>query len=170
MASFEFLAIILTGLGLIVSLVYYANVLSNQNKIQKTQILQKAFESLSTKDTNLDWWKVEYLEWEDYDDFRAKYGPEVDIETWAMINKVWNEMNGIGYLVHQGVMNIESVYDYGGGRPTWMYRKYKPIIEEQRLKNSYRFVWWDYLYEEMRKLSDERGDSFFGIKLEEDNP
>jgi hypothetical protein len=30
--------------------------------------------------------------------------------------------------------------------------------------------WWEYLYDEMRKLSDKRGDSFFGIKLEEENP
>ncbi len=33
-----------------------------------------------------------------------------------------------------------------------------------------RVEWWEYLYDEMRKLSDKRGDTFFGIKLEEDNP
>jgi hypothetical protein len=166
MASFEFLAIILTGLGLIISLLYYAIVISNQNKVMKTQILQRSLESLSTRDTNLDWWTVQYLEWEDYDDFRAKYGPEVDMETWSIINTVWNEMNGIGYLVYKGIIDIESVYDYGGGRPTHMYRKFKPYFDESQRRNGFnRFMWWEYLYSEMRKISDKRGDTFFGIKL-----
>ncbi len=83
-------------------------------------------------------------------------------------HKVWNEMNGIGYLVYKGIIDVESVYDYGGGRPTYMYRKYKQIFEEtQRLNDSNRFVWWGYLYDEMRKISDKRGDSFFGINQQE---
>jgi hypothetical protein len=87
-----------------------------------------------------------------------------------MIQTVFNEMNGIGYLVYRGVIDIESVYDYGGGRPTWMYRKYKPIFEELVRRSGHnRFVWWDYLYDEMRKLSDKKGDTFFGLKLEENN-
>ena len=168
MASFEFLAIILTGIGLTVSLVYYTSVLSNQNKVMKTQILQKSFELLIAKDTNLDWWKVHYLEWENYDDLRARYGPTVDIETWSMINKVWNEMNGIGYLVYKGVIDVESVYDYGGGRPIGTYRKYKPYFDESSRRHGYnRMKWLEYLYDEMRKLSEERGDNFWGNNLEE---
>ena len=164
----KYLPLVLTGLGLIVSMLYYAMVLGNQNKMMKTQILQRSLESLSTTETNINWWKVEYLQWDDYDDYMAKYGPETDIETYAMIQTVFNEMNGIGYLVYRGVIDIESVYDYGGGRPTWMYRKYKPIFEELVRRSGHnRFVWWDYLYEEMRKLSDKKGDTFFGIKLEE---
>jgi len=38
MASFEFIALILTGLGLTASIVYYANVLSNANKTQQLQL------------------------------------------------------------------------------------------------------------------------------------
>jgi len=167
----EYLPLVLTGLGLIISFLYYTIVLSNQNKVMKTQILQRSLQSLSTIDTNLNWWTVYYLKWEDYDDFIEKYGPETDIETYAMIQTVWNEMNGIGYLVYRGVIDLESVYDYGGGRPTAMYRKYKPIFEERaRRRGRNRFVWWDYLYDEMRKLSDKKGDNFFGIKPEEDKP
>lgn len=167
----EYIPLVLTGIGIIVSILYYTIVLSNQNKVMKTQTLQRSLQSLSTTETNVNWWKVEYLKWDDYEDFRAKYGPEKDIETYAMIQTVFNEMNGIGYLVYRGVIDIESVYDYGGGRPTWMYRKYKPIFEENARRSGHnRFVWWDYLYDEMRKLSDKKGDTFFGIKLEEEKP
>jgi len=168
MASFEFLAIILTGLGLIVSLLYYAIVISNQNKVMKTQILQRSLESLSTRETNIDWWTVYGLEWEDYDDFITKYGPVADTELYARINTVWNEMNGIAYLVYKGIIDIESVYDYGGGRPVALYRKYEPIFDElERRRGWNRFEWLEYLYDEMRKHSDKKGDTFFGIKLRE---
>ena len=38
MASFEFLAVILTGLGLTVSILYYTTVLQNANKTQQSQL------------------------------------------------------------------------------------------------------------------------------------
>ena len=38
MASFEFLAIILTGLGLIVSILYYSSILNNANKTRELQL------------------------------------------------------------------------------------------------------------------------------------
>ncbi len=164
----ETIGFILTGLGLTASIVYYANTLQNANKTRQTQVLQRSLEHLSNRDTNLDWWTVFELEWKDYDDLRAKYGPSSDMETWAMINTVWNEMNGIGYLVKRGVIDIESVYDFGGGRPSYMYRKYKPVFDEMRKRGNWnRFEAWDYLYGEMRRLSDERGDTFLGIKSRE---
>jgi hypothetical protein len=128
MASFKFLAVILTGLGLTVSILYYTNVLRNQNKVLKTQVLLRSLESLSKRETNIDWWTVQHLEWTDPEDFNEKYNPKKDTELYARINTVWNEMNGIGYLVYKGIINLEDVYDFGGGRPTWMYKKYKPIF------------------------------------------
>ena len=74
-------------------------------------------------------------------------------------------MNGIGYLVYKGVIDVESVYDYGGGRPIGTYRKFKSSFEESKTRRGYdRMKWLKYLYDEMRKLSEKRGDNFLGLK------
>ena len=59
MVSFEFLAVILTGLGLTASIVYYASILRNANKTQEIQ--------LETRQAQL------YMEF--YRDFKKKEFP-----------------------------------------------------------------------------------------------
>jgi len=50
MAWPEFLAIILTGLGLTASITYYAMVLRNANKTRQTQLFMNLFTQLRSKD------------------------------------------------------------------------------------------------------------------------
>ena len=57
----EFLAIVLTGLGLTVSILYYTSVLQNAIKTRELQI--EGIELLK-------------MTWTDYDDFENKYGSD----------------------------------------------------------------------------------------------
>ena len=50
MASFEFLAIILTGLGLTASISYYAMVLRNQNKTRQAQLFMQIYSVFASDD------------------------------------------------------------------------------------------------------------------------
>ena len=52
MASLEFVALILTGLGLTASIVYYANILNNANKTRELQ-LKSQEQTLETRQTNI---------------------------------------------------------------------------------------------------------------------
>ena len=52
MASFEFLAIIFTGLGLIVSILYYTSILQNANKTRELQ-LQAQEQATETRQAQL---------------------------------------------------------------------------------------------------------------------
>jgi len=61
MASFEFLAIILTGLGLTVSILYYTFTLQNANKTQKlqletrqTQVFMDLYKTMASKEFMMD--------------------------------------------------------------------------------------------------------------------
>lgn len=73
MASFEFLAIILTGLGLIISLVYYENVLRNQNITRQAQLYMQLFLSITSEEFMKR--SIDLLVWDfrDYDEFKEKY-------------------------------------------------------------------------------------------------
>ncbi len=101
MASFEFLAIILTGLGLSASLVYYAFVISNQNKTRRLQMIQHIWEWISSEEGYLRLAELMQMQWIDYEDFNKKYGVSSNPENYAMRWAVWNKMNGLGYMVKE---------------------------------------------------------------------
>ena len=48
---FEYLPLVLTGLGLTASIVYYANVLANANKNRELQIFMDVFNSIKTRES-----------------------------------------------------------------------------------------------------------------------
>ena len=54
MASFEFLAIILTGLGLTVSILYYTTVLQNANKTQQMALETRQAQLFSSLQNKID--------------------------------------------------------------------------------------------------------------------
>jgi len=68
MTSFEFLAIILTGLGLTASIVYYANVLSNANKTRKAQLFLSIYTITLQEEMNKKWYDAMEMSLKDFPD------------------------------------------------------------------------------------------------------
>ena len=74
---------------------------------------------------------------------------------------VWNKMHGLGYMVKEGVIDVETVYDHSGERIIRMWNRFKPIILVIReMGGSYALKWWEYLVNELEKVSEQRGDDF----------
>jgi hypothetical protein len=167
MASFEFLAIILTGLSLSASLVYYAFVISNQNKTRRLQMIQNIWVWISSEEGYLRLAELMQMQWIDYDDFNHKYGVSSNPENYAMRWAVWNKMNGLGYLVKEGAIDVETVYDHSGGRIIWLWIKFEAVIMIIRKHSaSYTLKWWEYLVEELNKVAKNRGDELSVIPQE----
>jgi hypothetical protein len=167
MASFEFLAIIFTGLGLSASLIYYAFVISNQNKTRRLQIIQHIWEWISSEEGYLRLAELMQMQWSDYKDFNRKYGVSSNPENYAIRWSVWNKMNGLGYMVKEGAIDVETVYDHSGGRIIWLWIKFEPIIMIIRKHSaSYTLKWWEYLVDELGKVAKDRGDELTVIPQE----
>ena len=139
MASFEFLAVILTGLGLTASIVYYANILNNANKTQQLaletrqtqlfmQILFHDRDKFARNYSKLIW---EY-QWNDFDDFWEKYGPETNMDEWEHIFSSWGYFQNVGILVQDGLVPIDFVEKGIGSFVINSWEKYEPIIVEAR--------------------------------------
>ena len=99
MASFEFLAIILTGIGLTVSMVYYASVLANQNKTRQAQLfmnLQQRFDNPQLMGALI---KSRDYEGLSFEEWYEKYGPNGDREGYTDWVCLQNAIQGIGILV-----------------------------------------------------------------------
>ena len=70
----EFLPLVLTGLGLTASIVYYASVLRNQNKTRQTQLFLQFYNRLTDKQFFEEYKNLLNQEWDDFDDNLEKYG------------------------------------------------------------------------------------------------
>jgi hypothetical protein len=164
MASFEFLAIILTGLGLTASISYYAMVLRNQNKTQLMQIETRRANILMN--LHSEWGKNEYqkaswtvmgLTFEDYDDFVNKYGPTTEYsEVNQEIFKVGWFFNGLGSLLHKGFASLDLVDELFGYMVIWLWEIMRPIIVESRTRYNQpeSLEWFEYLYNEIQTFRE----------------
>ena len=162
----DVIALVLTGVGIIISVLYYTSVLQNTQKLQKYQMSQGFIEILG--DDGVDLWYILYnLEWEDYDDFMDRYSWNNNPEMWSKISRYWQLCDQYGHQLKLGIIDLETFYDAGTGGFAVMWYKYEPIIKEMRKRNKRTPVehrWWEYLVKEMAKESDRRGDNFFGLK------
>ncbi|MES0325300.1 MAG: hypothetical protein ABUK18_05405 [Candidatus Bathyarchaeia archaeon] len=160
MASYEFPAIILTGLGLSASILYYSMTIQNQSKTQKLQIIKEIWDWISDEEGYKKFIILMQMTWTDYEDFQHKYGSLTNPEAYAQRFSVWSKMNGLGYMVKEGAIDIESVYDHSAGRIMWMWDKFGSIIIRDReiLSAGYLFKWWEYLAGEIRKEADKRAE------------
>jgi len=140
MASFEFLAVIVSVIGLAVSITYYAIVLNNANKTQQmqletrqTQLFMNLYQIITTVDFNKNYQEMLGAEWTDYEDYLEKYGPIKNPEAAAKRFSTWQVYNGIGFLVMENHVGIEKVeLLFGGSGPVMLWKKWEPIILDLR--------------------------------------
>jgi len=173
MASFEFLAIILTGLGLAASIVYYASILNNANKTRELQ-LKAQEQATETRQTQLfmniynnhisesnfralmemiwEW------EWDSFDDFIEKYSIPNNKDAHVQWGRYFASLEGLGILLKKGLIDPELVYDSHYLSVINLWEKFQPVIEEWRVRLNAPQLYEDpeYLYNEMVRMRTEK--------------
>ena len=156
----EYLPLVLTGIGIIISILYYASVLRNANRTQQmhletrqaqlyTQIVRELFsEEYMKKSIHL-----LKMEWDDYDDFERKYGSDTNEDSYAERYSVWYFMNNIGFLLHENLINVETANALVSQFALWDWAKFKDVIYTQRevYKIPDFLEWFEYLANELTK-------------------
>jgi len=111
MASLEVVALVLTGLSITASIIYYANVLSNANKTQRmqletrqAQLFMGLYETYRSPEFRKQWTDILNQEYTGFNDFWEKYGLENNPEAWANWQSVASFFHGIGVLVKKGLI------------------------------------------------------------------
>ena len=132
MASLEFLAIILTGLGLTVSILYYSTVLQNANRTRQTQLFMNLFTQIRSKEFVRDTRDLSSWTWENFEDFRSKYGSRADKEANTLFHSTANFFDGIGVLVDHNEINPKLVEELMSSWVLWFWEKFGDVIKEYR--------------------------------------
>ena len=160
MVDLDTLSIVLTGMGLIIALTYYALTIRNQNRNRQAQLFMNLAKNISSRETLSDVIDLLDMQWEDPADFYRKYDSSVDKENFVKRFYYWNLMDKVGILLKKGLIDKELVYYLlGGYSTTWTWQKFKPIIIHQREYQNFKElgIGWEYLAKEMMKMREERG-------------
>ena len=167
----ETLALALTGLGLTASIIYYSNILNNANKTRElqlktqeqaaetrqTQLFMKIYERFESKEFVQLAYTLMKLEWSSPEDYYEKYGPDTNPEMSSSIHSVTAYFEGIGLLVHRGLIDISLIDDLMSDGVIVLWEKIGDVTKYRReqTKRPHIWEWTEYLYNEMIKRNPE---------------
>ena len=152
MVDISTISIAVASAGLLVAAIYYVLQIRHQTKMRQMDLLMRIYLTWGSEDMKKALQDVFALEFEDYDDFIKKYG--LSSRAWVDVDKVGWFMNGLGFLVHEGFVNIKLVlglFHAQGWIMLW--EKLKPVVEGVRKTFGFpeSYAWFEYLYNEVKK-------------------
>jgi hypothetical protein len=174
MVSIEIIALVLTGLSITVSILYYSSVLRNSNKTQQmqletrqAQLFMNVYSTFTSYEFKKQWNTVMHVwQWDDETEFNSKYGYENPIE-FTKIDVVATFFEGIGVLVKRGLVDISFVDDLMSAHIVTSWEKFKPMIENwrERDNNPQLSEWWEYLYNEVKPIMEDQHPEIVGKRI-----
>ena len=176
MVTIETLSIVFTGISISLAAFYYINTLRNTRKNQELQLetrqsnmFMELYETYRSPEFRMQHSTIIQQQWEDYDDFMEKYGPETNPEAWANWMSVGSFFNGIGVLLKKGLVDIALVEELLVMTTFVSWIRIGPIVREWRARpreysakarsSKYSlFHGFEYLYNELKKRDQEYKD------------
>lgn len=149
----ETLPLVLTGIGLTASIVYYANILRNSNKTRQANILMNMYTYQGSNEFQD---AVQVLSYAtegmqiplDPEEFIQRNGPPNPLnDVWKSIFKVIWYGNGLGLMVESGYADFETVKKMWGHQITWYWEILHKLVDYEReyFNQPEYFKWAEYL-------------------------
>jgi hypothetical protein len=163
--SLQTLLTYLTLISIPVGVFYHIMTLRNTRKNQElqletrqAQLFMQTYHKWIDKDLNLANTKVERYEWQDFDDFMRKYGPEADINAYSDFTRLAAYFEGIGVLVKRGLIDPHIVDDLMSINIIQFWEKYENLAIEFRERwNAPQVIEWvEYLYNQIKPIAEQQ--------------
>lgn len=156
MVYIQTISIAVASAGVFLAVVYYIFQIRHQSKTRQMSLLMNLYLAWGSDDMKKALQDVLALEFKDFDDFLKKYGQAS--QAYVDIDKIGWFMNGVGFLVHEGFVNIKLVRGlFHAQGVTKMWEKLKPVVEGIRKMFGFpeSYAWFEYLYNEMKERERE---------------
>jgi len=159
----EYLPLVLTGLGLTASILYYTMTLRNANKTQQMQLetrqgqfLMQIYNHFDTKEKQEAFLELWNWEWSSFEEFWEKYGSDTNSEQWSILLRILLFYEGLGTLVKTKKLSVGDIYLLLGGLSIGIWEKFIPILDLMREKANYPRLAseTEYLYYELLKYQE----------------
>jgi len=92
----------------------------------------------------------------DYEDWMQKYGPEANIEAFALFDSTTAQLETMGVLVRHELINPVILKDMISGHIVGMWEKYLPVIQGFREHYNFPQAWgqFEYLYNQIKPIGE----------------
>jgi len=143
---------VVTIVGVIAGLTYYIMSVRNQNRTRQAQLFMQVYSKWTDNEFNENYNSIMNREWQDFDEWRQKYGRVNNPKENAIDKTVGQYFEGIGILVKKGLIDIELVDDMMSGLILGWWEKNKSrIIEVREYWNAPNILEWaEYLANEVK--------------------
>jgi hypothetical protein len=158
MVDYQTISIVLTGIGMIIALTYYALQIRNQNRTRQAQLFMQIYRDMCTPD----WWRIlgeiTSREYVDYDKAEKEFGKEANMGAWSEASSLFAFFEGLGVLVHRKLIDPYLVDDLLSGPIIRYWEASKPYIVERRIRQNHPPIgeWIEYLYKEVKPIYDKQ--------------
>ena len=142
----EDLPLVLTGLGLTASILYYTLTLRNTNKTRQTQIFMNLYEVYRSVEFRRLWYGTSSWSWTSYDDFMFKYGWETNPEAFSVVHAILGYFEGVGMLVKRGEIDIALVEDLLDFPAVNIWNRFKDFVYGGREQQGWPELFSNYEY------------------------
>jgi hypothetical protein len=157
MVDYQTLSIVLTGVGLIIALVYYSMTLRYTSKARQRALIMQRSQTYSVEYSKA-WMEVRSMtDWEDAEDWEKKYGRKANPEAAAKWNYIMRIYGLGGIHLQEGADPdlLFKLYPLSAVIPLW--EQFEPIIMfwRERLNDPRMWEPFEYLYNEAKKRAPE---------------
>jgi hypothetical protein len=138
----EYLPFVLTGLGLTASIIYYTNVLRNQNKTQQMQLETRQAQlynniwnqSARNPQFQKNYMKIISLNWNTIEEYKELF-PRTNPSESELTMALWDVglfFEGLVPIIKEGLLDIKYLEGTIGHLLSDYWMKFEPLIEEIR--------------------------------------
>lgn len=140
MVDYQTISIVFTGLSISIAAFYYISTLRNAQRNQQQQLEARKLEMfMRLHQSKYDQKGLETIftlmnqEWDNYEDYMRKYGGVTGHPEVAAALEAWlSYFDGIGLLVKEDMIDLDTVYDIAYSRILLLWFKFETIIKEFR--------------------------------------
>jgi hypothetical protein len=152
MVDVQTVSIAIASAGVLAGVIYYILEIRHQSRLRQTEsvIRLSPFFNMNAREVQEAITQVCSIEYENYDDYLERYSGKPEN---TMLKILGNYFEGIGILVSKKLVEADIVYNFWGDIIQSSWEKIKPLIADMRKDSGdlNMFVFWEYLYDEMKK-------------------
>jgi hypothetical protein len=152
LVDIQTVSIAIASAGVFAGVIYYILEIRHQSRLRQTEsvIRLSPFFNMNAREMQEAITQVCSIEYENYDDYLERYSGKPEN---TMLKMLGNYFEGIGILVSKKLVEADIVYNFWGDiiKSSWV--KIKPLVPDMRKDSGdlNMFVFWEYLYNEMKK-------------------
>ncbi len=151
MVDYASISIVLTGLGLMIAITYYAFTIRNQNRTRQAQLFMQTHAQWRDRHFIESFHDMLSWEWDNLQDYADRLLTDTE-KVYTSTEVIWY-FEGVGELLKKGLIDIDIVFTMYADRFINWAEKYIPILKALReyYVTPWRYRNIEYLYEQMKK-------------------